>query len=155
MTEQANRGNLRPSPRAKWTLIALSVGALVLAIVLTVVPLVITVSRAFDQLITLGLLQPMVAAFLALTIILGIRIVGGRYVGERRKGGTSASSAAIAVRLWALCFSLLAGSMLLFAALQRPPQWLEPAHGDRKKVETVVEVNGAAGSAATRIKVAQ
>ena len=153
MTGQSDKGNLRPNPRAKWTFTALSVGAFALAIALTAVPLGIAVSREFDQLIALGLLQPLVAAFLSLAIVLGVRVAGGRYVGERRKGGTSASSAAIAVRLWALCFSLLAGAMLLFVAVQQVPRWLEAAPGARKKVE--VEVDSPGGQAATRIRIAQ
>lgn len=155
MTDEAKKKNLRPSPRAEWQLIALSIGALLLALVMTAVPLFVTLSRGFDQLISLGLLQPMVAAFLSLAIVFGVRIVAGRYVGERRKGGTSASSAAIAVRLWALCFSLLAGAMALFVAVQRAPEWLDSARRDGKKVETTVEMNSAAGSTATKIKIVQ
>jgi len=156
MTDPDNekQNGLRPDPRATGTLSIVSIGALVLAILLTAVPLLTSVWRGFDQLVALGVLQPILAAFLSLAIVLGIRLAGGRYVGERRKGGTSASSAAIAVRLWALCFSLLAGAMLLFAAVQHVPEWLQHAPASRS-INAEVEVKGAAGSTATKVRVGQ
>lgn len=155
MNEKTDKKSLGPNSRPRWTLVALGVAAFALAVSLTAVPLYLTIARGFDQLVSLGLLQPIVAAFLALAIVLGIRVTAGRYVGERRKGGSSASSATIALRLWALCFSLLTGAMLLFAALARSPEWLRNERADWKPIHMQVEANVVAGSTTANVRVRQ
>jgi hypothetical protein len=77
-----------------------------------------------DDFIRLGLLQPAIAAFFALALVLSVRVMLGRFVNDRRKGVNSASSAAIAVRLWAICFVLLVGAMLLSSLVARLPDGL-------------------------------
>jgi chromate transport protein ChrA len=67
----------------------------------------------------LGLVQPSISALTALVVVLSMRLTWGRFATMGRKGRTSASSAVIAVQLWALCFALLFGSMLLSSAVSR------------------------------------
>jgi chromate transport protein ChrA len=97
------------------------VAAFGLAVVIAVVPLWQTQAQIISQFIALGLLQPIIAAFLAAAIVMGFRCTNGLYFNERRKDARSASNAVIAVRLWAICFVLLFFAMLLSSVALRSP----------------------------------
>jgi hypothetical protein len=116
-----------------------------------------TLGRNPDEWLRLGLLQPLVAALLAFSVVVAMRGITGAFVGASPKGATSASSATIAVQLWAICFSLLVGAMLLTAVISRSPT--SPSDGTNqraKALETRLEVssNEAAPAVAT-VKVTQ
>lgn len=144
------------SPRASWSYMLFSSGAFALAVLLPSIALYFALKQGIERFIKLGLLQPLIAALLAFAIVVGARLTRGRYVNERRKGATSASSATIAVRLWAICFALLAGTMLLFAILAQSPEGLFKRTGLPKSVETQIEVKSAgAAPAVTSVKVTQ
>lgn len=134
--------------RARWLLVALApiaVGAAILSVALP---------SDWDDFLRLGLLQPAVAALLALTVILSTRLLLGRYSNDRRKGVSSASSATIAVRLWAICFALLLGGILLSAVIARlPDDLLTRSDGSPNQMEAHVELNGANGAPAVRTSV--
>jgi hypothetical protein len=155
MVEPAKKG-LRVTKRANWTYLTLVFGSFAIAMVLLTTTLWFSLSAGFDQVVSLGLLQPIVAALLALTVVMAMRLVKGRFVGERRKGSTSASSATIAVRLWAMCFALLAGAMLLFELLAQLPTLAGTQPGKlATTVETEVEVTSSSAPATAKIKVSQ
>lgn len=137
--------------RARWIVVA--VAPLLSAAILVAVAVPFKLEEFSKQ----GLLQPAVAAFLALSIVLSMRLTWGRYSNERRKGVLSASSASIAVRLWAMCFSVIFGAMLLSALATHLPDRLgAPAPHEPKSVETHIEVKPAgAPPAVTSVKVTQ
>jgi len=103
----------------------------------------------------LGLVQPAVAALLSLAVILGMRLTWGRFADRARKGMSSASSAAIAVKLWMGCFTVLMAAMLLSTFVARLADKLTPQSDEsRKSIETQIEVKaGAAAPAVTAVKV--
>jgi len=117
-----------------------------LTLALAPVVAVILIARAsgdrlkqFDQ---LGLTVPAVAALLSLVIVLSMRLTWGRFSNERRKGVMSASSAVIGVRLWAFCFALLLGGMLLSAIVARLPDSLSSQFEESpKSIETQIELS--------------
>lgn len=150
--EQANVGKTRPIFRVRWIMLA------VVPISLAVIPigfavLITTLSLRSDwnAVVKAGIVQPALAALIALAVVLSMRLVLGRYSNDRRKGSISASSATIAVKLWALCFALLFGSMILASVVNT---WFDgtPAKSDAsvKSVETQLEVktNGSAPAVA-------
>lgn len=155
MGEPVKNGR-RVTERATWMYLALVFGSFAIAMVLTTITLWFALSAGFDQIVKLGLLQPIVAALLALTIVMAMRLVKGRFVAERRKGSTSASSATIAVRLWALCFALLAAAMLLFELVAQLPMLVGTQRAKlATTVETEVEVKSSSAPAIAKIKVSQ
>jgi hypothetical protein len=146
MNNQPESTGLKPSTKARWFYRAWWL-VVALAPLLAIVLAARAPSDQLDAFLKLGLLQPAVAALLSLTIVLSMRLTWGRFVNERRKGVGSASSAAIAVRLWAICFVLLVGAMLLSALVARlPDNLLMRAGNAQKAVKARVEVK--AGEAA-------
>lgn len=128
--------NGRRAFRARWLVVALS------PILVAAVLLLWALPRETVEPSKLGLVQPVIAALLALTVVLSMRLTWGRFTNQRRKGVSSASSAAIAVRLWAICFALLFAAILLSALLARLPNPLfTRAESATKAVEAHVEVN--------------
>lgn len=90
----------------------------------------------------LGLVQPGLAALVALTVVVGFRPSSGRFANGTRKGTSSASSATIAVRLWMLCFALLFGAMLLSALVARLPADLLTQPAPASRMEAKPNVSG-------------
>lgn len=123
--------------RAWWVAIAFAPA------ILTVGFLALGWRPPWDEVVKLGLLQPAIAAFFALTLVLSARVAFGRFVNDRRKGVNSASSAAIAVRLWAICFALLVVAMLLSSLVARLPDDLLAQTRPPKAAQAGTE-NGAA-----------
>ncbi|WP_156167281.1 hypothetical protein [Sphingomonas sp. Ag1] len=131
--------------RARWITVA------AIPFALAVLIMVLTLPSDWDTIAKAGLVQPAVAALIALAIVLSMRLTWGRYSNDRRKGVISASSATIAVKLWALCFALLFGSMMLGSVVNK---WTGTPSGKSeappKAVETQLEVstNGSAPAVA-------
>jgi hypothetical protein len=119
-----------------WTLVALSPALAAVIILLWSLP------PDWEIIAKTGFVQPAVAALLAFSIVLVIRLTWGGFSNETRKGTISASSATIAVKLWAVCFALLFGSMLLSSLASKWPEGFRqqdvPA---AKPVETQLEVS--------------
>lgn len=114
--------------RARLARAAISFWGLGSAMLLVALSVAITAFAGLERFTELGLLQPMLAGLLSLAFVMGIWIAKGRFVNERRKGVSSASSSAIAVRLWAICFALLFTSMMVSAvvntAQRHPLGWI-------------------------------
>lgn len=154
MTEPAKKTERALDARARWTFGALAIGSFSLTALLTAVPLYVGLQQRFDAVVKLGLVQTLALALLALAIVSGTRLTLGRYVGERRKGGSSASSATIAVRLWALCFALLAGATLLFAAVEKmTPSPAAPIGQAARPRPMEIELQGPGVGSGLKIKV--
>jgi hypothetical protein len=156
MNDQQGLKGLKSRWRAKAAYAAISLCAVLLALLLAVITVCFAQGPSFAKFVELGLFQPIVAALLALAIVMGIWVAKGRYTNERRKGVSSASSSTIAVRLWAICFALLLGAMLLSAFLARlPPDVFTPAAGAMKPVEARGELRssdkGPAASASVKV----
>ncbi len=142
---QAKLRRTGPRYQARWITVA------VVPIFLAVLIMALTLPSNWDTIAKAGVVQPAVAALIALTIVLSMRLTWGRYSNDRRKGVISASSATIAVKLWALCFALLFGSMILGSVVNIWSGRLS-AQSDAsvKVVETQLEVstNGSAPAVA-------
>jgi hypothetical protein len=117
-------------------------------LVLIVVPAALTAwltlrfSASDHAIAEAGLLQPVIAAFIAFAIVLTARLTLGRFSNDSRKGTVSASSATIAVRLWALCFALLFGAILMSSAVSKWDGSLAAQNGAAPKhLETELEVS--------------
>jgi lysylphosphatidylglycerol synthetase-like protein (DUF2156 family) len=154
--EHKPRGRARRTLRAKLAYAAVSFWGMVLATVLIADVIWLSLNRGLGRLVELGLLQPMLAALLALMIVLGIWLAKGRYVDEQRKGVRSASSSTIAIRLWALCFVLLFSAMMLAAlvtSVQRQTITFGGASNSKGKIE--IESDATAAGNSTSIKVSQ
>lgn len=154
--EHKLRGWARLTLRAKLAYAAVSIWGMVLATVLIADVVWLSINSGLGRLVELGLFQPMLAALLALVIVLGIWLAKGRYVDEQRKGVRSASSSTIAVRLWALCFVLLFGAMMLAAlvtSVQRQTITFGGASKSKDKIE--IESDATAAGNSTSIKVSQ
>jgi hypothetical protein len=148
----AKSSGLAPSKKALLVIIVrfwLSAAApLVLVILIAWVP--------DNQLVSyqrLGLVQPGLAALVALTVVASLRPKWGRFANATRKGARSASSATIAVRLWMLCFALLFGAMLLSALVARLPAELHvrPAPGATGEIR--IESTPGAGNISAAVRV--
>lgn len=150
MSNPPKSAGLKGSKKARWTFRAIwlivSVGP-----ILTIVLIANASTDRLDDFGKLGLVQPSVAALIALAVVMSMRLTWGRFANQRRKGVSSASSSAIAVRLWAVCFALLVGAMLLSALVTRlPTDLLRRADHPSKTFVKRIEVKPAgAASAAT------
>ena len=122
-------------------------------------PLVLVIILAWapdKQLVTyqrLGLIQPGLAALVALIVVVGLRPGSGRFANGTRKGARSASSATIAVRLWMLCFALLFGAMLLSGLVAHLPAYLLTRPAAASPVDIRTEVKPGAGGMSTAVRV--
>lgn len=134
------------SSRALWLYRGwwLVIGLLLLSV--TSIIVVLRLALGSEAFLKLGLLHPAVAAVVAYVIVLAMRLAGGPFANDRRKGVTSASSTAIAVRLWAMCFSLIVGAMLLWALVARlPNEFASRADAAPQVIEERSEIKAAAG----------
>lgn len=138
-----------PNYRARW------IALITLPISIAVLIMALSLPSDWNAIAKAGVVQPAVAALIALTIVLSMRLTWGRYSNDRRKGVISASSATIAVKLWALCFALLFGSMILASVVKiwfdrLPAKSDGSANASAKSVETQLEVttNGSAPAVA-------
>lgn len=113
MTDSRKGNGLKPDPTARTVHALMPLGLFLLTIVLGGLLCLVPLS----SLVELGLIQPMAAALMALAIVTGVRLTKGRFIDGRRKGTMSASSATIAVKLWAVCFALFMAAILASAYL--------------------------------------
>lgn len=133
---QAKLSRTGPSYRARWIAVA------VIPIVLALLVMAVSLPSDWHTIANAGVVQPAVAALIALTIVLSMRLTWGRYSNDRRKGVISASSATIAVKLWALCFALIFGSMILGSVVNKWSSGLSAkSDASAKVVETQLEVS--------------
>jgi membrane protease YdiL (CAAX protease family) len=147
MSETRKSLGVAVTPKALWLYRGwwLVIGIAVLTVAASLVVLGLTLK--FEAFLQLGLLQPAIAAIGAFATVLSLRLLGGPFRNERRKGGVSASSTAIAVRLWAMSFALLVGAMLLSGLVARLPDKFQAQAGTPLKVvEERSEVKSAAGA---------
>lgn len=147
MDGEPKKKALKLDLKARFTLTAISLSAFALALVLTAIPLWFAASKSYNSFASLGLLQPTIAALLALVIVSGIPPVRGRYVDGRRKGETSPSSATMAVRLWLLCFIALMVAIVISALLHRLPKTFALEGSPPKPAATTLEISTGGTSA--------
>jgi hypothetical protein len=132
---------LKPTDGARWFfrswwLMTATAPAIVIMLVAQAEP------HRIAELAKQGLVQPTIAALIAASVVLSMRMTWGRYSNDRRRGNISASSATIAVRLWAICFALLMGSMLIASVVARlPDNMFAGTDSHVKAVETQLEVS--------------
>lgn len=141
MVEKLPGKGLKPTDGARWFfrswwLITATAPVTVIMLVVNVQP------QRLAELAKQGLVQPTIAALIAMSVVLSMRMTWGRYANDRRKGNISASSATIAVRLWAICFALLMGSMLVASVVARlPDDLLARTDAQAKAAEIQLEVS--------------
>ncbi|MCC5611621.1 hypothetical protein LC612_34040 [Nostoc sp. CHAB 5834] len=115
--------------------------------IVTVLIVIILLAVSCDFTVKAEMMLPFIASILALAIVAGARVVNGSFSNDTRKGAVSASGATIAVRLWAICFSLL---LIGFLASSFMTKSLDIWKLQAEKPAAVVEIisNGDAHSSA-------
>lgn len=130
---------------------ALAFGIIIISVLILTEIIIIMRKFKLDDVIQLGLLQPLCAAIIASAITIGTWIAKGGFANEQRKGVRSASSSAIAIKLWALCFTLFISAMLASSFLARSQRDVAVAHAQAPGSE--LTANGSVPAAKTPSKV--
>lgn len=130
---------------------ALAFSVIIIAVLILTEFIIIVREFKLDDLMQLGLLQPLCAAIIASAITIGTWMAKGGFANEQRKGVRSASSSTIAIKLWALCFTLFISAMLASSFLATSQRDVTVAHARAPGSELTAD--GSAPTANTPSKV--